>query len=208
MACSYSCFRTKQLGSSTLANVTIKINNYHLLHHFCILSLICTTVRGRSYYPHFTDGENGNFRNWPWKSREIRIQTQTCLNQGLRCQIHTTDIPRKQISWLLIFEDIDHFNPMEVTLFPTTTSHDIFLKTHYFPLLCMAIVSYTVNQISRCCMSRLFVLSLMTKTDRTESYFLLHFQANAAARVPSIKLCSAPSVLQASVGVPLFLHSY
>lgn len=144
--------QSKKFVSFALVNVIIQVNHYHLFHHFNILSLILTTLRGRCYYPHFADGENGNFKmlsNWPnhtkLRSRGIRIQTQVCQNLGLCHQTPTKEIPRRHTSRLLIFEDIDHFNPMGVTLFPTIKSYDVLLRTHYFSLLYMTIVTLLIN---------------------------------------------------------------
>lgn len=121
------------------------------------------------------------------------MQEEVCLNPGLSHQTHTIEIARNHISWLLILEDIDQFNPMGVTVFPSIKSYDVLLKTHYFPLLYMTTVSYTANQISGYNIAGLFVLSLVTKKGKIESYFLLLFPINPAASVPSMDLCYAPS---------------
>lgn len=82
---------------------------------------------------------------------------------------------------------------MGVTVFPTIKTYDV-LKTHYFPLLRMTIVSYTASQISEYYnIAGLFVLNLDTKKDKIESYFLLHFQVNPIASIPSMDLCYPPS---------------
>lgn len=59
--------------------------------------------------------------------------------------MHIIEISRKHFSWLLILEDIDHFNPMRAILFPIIKSYDVSLRTHYSPLLYMTMVSYIAN---------------------------------------------------------------
>lgn len=165
---------------------------------------------------HFTDGENQNFKmlsNWPKhtkpRSRGIRIQPQVCLNQGLHHQTHTKEIPRKRISRLLIFEAIDHFNSMGVTLFPTIKSYDVLLRTHYFSLLYMTIVILLINYQD--------IIVLDPKRTRSRvNIFWTRVAENINSQSCPSQLPKFPlqifvlhqAVLQASAGVLIAFHSY
>lgn len=114
------------------------------------------------------------------------------------------------VSRLLILEDVDHLNPMGVTISNCQVTRCSSENTLFLTAIRDNFL-YIANQISGYHRVGFFVLSLVTKKDKIESqYFLLRFQANKflATSIPSIDLYVAPRSATASVGVLISLHSY